>query len=364
VVELANPDGVSSVLPIEINRRGEVLGREPDLPPPRPGVRGVFWDRDHTDGTLIVSPSPSFGPYVVPRDLNDRGAVAGDVHPLPVPMCVPSHGAPVHRVGFTWQAGAWTFLDHQMAPCSFVSRVNDRGLVLGSQEAPTVDTVVAWRDGRVVAELDPLAGPSSVSADDLNDRDQALLTASPGSGAEVEITLLWQVGGGITDLGTLGGDRARGVDVNERGQVVGVSETATGEMHAFLWDGEMVDLGTLGGPTSYALAVNERAQVIGYSETAQGTTHAFVWEEGEMTDLGALPGPTDIAVALAINDRGQVVGTSNGRAFLWEDGEMTDLGALIPGAASSAVDVNNRGQVLGARSLPDGTTRVVVWNTR
>ena len=46
-----------------------------------------------------------------------------------------------------------------------------------------------------------------------------------------------------------------------------------------------VDLGTLGGTDGFAEAVNERGQVVGGSEG-----HAFLWEAGTMTDLGTLGG--------------------------------------------------------------------------
>ena len=37
------------------------------------------------------------------------------------------------------------------------------------------------------------------------------------------------------DLGTLGGDMSEALAINDRGQVVGDSYTAEGEMHATLW---------------------------------------------------------------------------------------------------------------------------------
>ena len=51
-----------------------------------------------------------------------------------------------------------------------------------------------------------------------------------------------------------------------------------------------IELGTLGGQSSLASAINEHRQIVGSSETAAGETHAFLWENGHMTDLGTLGG--------------------------------------------------------------------------
>src|SRR2546426_137688 len=76
-----------------------------------------------------------------------------------------------------------------------------------------------------------------------------------------------------------------------------------------LWqDGRMLELGTVGGRGSLGLAINNRGQIIGSAGTRAGEDHAFLWEGGKMTDLGTLGG--EWSVAYAINNRDQIVGTS------------------------------------------------------
>ncbi len=166
----------------------------------------------------------------------------------------------------------------------------------------------------------------------------------------------------ITDLGTLGGTSSVGCGLNSRGEVVGFSSIVTGQSHAFQWsNGEMTDLGTLPGDFfSEGRDINKHGQVVGDSTVKFFTPpfHAVLFENGEVKPLGTLGGPGSFAVA--INQRGQVVGASRTvsgqlHAFLWEDGVMTDLGALPGETASVARAINKRGQVVGnSAPLPLG----------
>ena len=174
------------------------------------------------------------------------------------------------------------------------------------------------------------------------------------------------------DLGTLGGSISSAVDVNESGQVVGSSTTASGETHAFSWTqaGGMVDLGTLGGPTSSATAVNDEGRVVGASTTSAGESHAFSWTQaGGMVDLGTLGGTTSWPTDL--NDAGDVVGDSlnasnDFHAFLWTPGRgMTDLGTL-GGLTSSANAINAQREVVGMSTDSASATYVqaFIWTKR
>jgi probable HAF family extracellular repeat protein len=193
--------------------------------------------------------------------------------------------------------------------------------------------------------------------------------------------VLWR-DGKITSLGTLpgGGYQSAAVSVNNRGKVVGVATNLVPDansllqfnqniwaipypyqLRAFIWDQKngMQDLGTLGsGTNAEALAINERGQVIGdsYTSSAPGacygvTSGAFIWDRKHgMVDLGNFGGTCTVPGGL--NNRGQVVGASlvtgdaNQRAFLWEHGSLRDLGGF-EGGITGAMAINERGEAVG-----------------
>jgi probable HAF family extracellular repeat protein len=145
---------------------------------------------------------------------------------------------------------------------------------------------------------------------------------------------------------------------------------------AFRWIADFQDLGTLGTPPftgavpppsahSSAAAVNDLGQVVGSTTTPTSSGHAFL--APPMIDLGTLGGPTSAAVG--VNDAGQVTGTSDTatgtqQAFLWQAGSMQGLGSLN-GGSSRAVAINASGQVLGNNDLGPGGApgpRAFVWS--
>ena len=151
--------------------------------------------------------------------------------------------------------------------------------------------------------------------------------------------------------------------INNKGRVVGISgicENAVGDMsatHAVLWEnGTITDLKSLGGSAwNTPAAINSRGQVVGFSENAESNIHAFFWtRDGGMQDLKTLDGDSD-SYAYAINERGQVVGQSLGgpygtRAFIWENGVMTDLNCLTPLGSPYllyANDIDDSGRITG-----------------
>jgi len=207
----------------------------------------------------------------------------------------------------------------------------------------------------------------------------------------------------IIDLGTFGGTSSRAYAINASGQVAGVAETSDGNFRAFRYEGgTLKNLGTYDINRSRGLGINDNGVVVGddgydsfnpkgkawknngvgmsgistgytehlnsiaYDVNNHGVVvggnifpwsnggHAFYYDSGTyLTDLGTLhpDGKTGSSSARAINDDGQIIGSSNSgygqpsRAFLYENGVMSDLGSL--GYSASASDINELGVAVG-----------------
>ena len=139
------------------------------------------------------------------------------------------------------------------------------------------------------------------------------------------------------DLGTLGGNTSVAAALNAAGQVAGGSTTASGEEHAFFWDGTtMRDLGTLGGNASFAIDLNKVGQVAGYSTTASGDRHATRWT---VTLRPATPTEEIQIIRTAVNNL--VTGGNLGQ------GQAMGLLAKLDAATSQL----NSGKVQAARNI-------------
>jgi probable HAF family extracellular repeat protein len=109
-----------------------------------------------------------------------------------------------------------------------------------------------------------------------------------------------------------------------------------------------------GWPIIQAVAINDRGQVVGTSSREFGDDnqfiecHAVLWQGGRATDVSARVGD-NASCQIAINERGQVLTDEGffGHAWLVEREKLTDLGALPGQKYSEAIAINNRAQVIG-----------------
>jgi len=135
---------------------------------------------------------------------------------------------------------------------------------------------------------------------------------------------------------------------------------------AFFYDGNAVrNIGSLGGRIVYANAVNDAGQVVGTSLNEHGIENAFVWSAGGgMLDIRAEPGGGR-AYGMAINRRGVVTGAFGdpARPFRWHIASGVEALGVTPGIPAPATGglLNDAGLIAGVSTIDDEVTRVFVW---
>lgn len=262
---------------------------------------------------------------------------------------------------FLWRNGIMTDLGTLAggSGTSAARAVNRHGEVVGSSTTPDgQDRAFLWREG-VMIDLGTIDGSGNSSAYGINRRSQVV--GSSASATSDQHAFLWE-NGVMTNLGTLGGPWSQANDINNPGQVVGVSRVDFEDdnvHHAFLWqNGVMTDLGTLGGRTSVAQGINNAGDIVGYSEAADGTTHAVMWKDGQIIDLGLYRGSN--TVAYAINSDGVRVGFAQGPLF-WRRDTARRLATIGGGPGGDAVDINDAGQIVGSSNTVAGDRHATLW---
>jgi len=348
-------------------------------------------------GTLGGNSSSAF-------DMNDRGWVAGSANLVA--------GGPQHA--FLWY-GAGPLKDlGTLGPPDFpacptcnsgVDGPNLFGEAAGSSETSTYFGAtgedfcefgthhqclpVIWKSGVLEALPTLVGGSSNGSGFGLNNLGQVVGFAENGiigdstDPADCSIggtpfqksqfeAVLWEPNGQLRKLRPLKGDTVGfAFGNNDTGQVVGATGTCSttaippnpNGLHAVLWepDGSPIDLGSLGGTSSnVASSINERGEVVGTSQSSKDNNiHAFLWTESTgMQDYGTFPGAiaTVPACCQTINNNGEIVGFSidplgNARALVWQDKTPMDLNNFIPQNSplylQQSLTVNDAGEIAG-----------------
>jgi len=193
-----------------------------------------------------------------------------------------------------------------------VEAINNSGQIAGTAVTPSgaFDAVIVGPD-KTVTDLGSLAHGSQGNA-----ISPAGLVAGSSQDAQYQThAILYTPGVGLTDLGALGGSFARGLGVNDSGQVVGYVRVDGGATHAFFASPSvpMTDLGTLGGLRSAANAINSLGQTVGEADTPDGVMHAFLSTNGgALVDLNTLIAPGSdwvLSDTTGISDTGYIVGS-------------------------------------------------------
>jgi probable HAF family extracellular repeat protein len=245
---------------------------------------------------------------------------------------------------------------------SSISDINNSGTVVGvSRTAEQVPHATVYLSGAII-DLGEIRGfPSAAAA--INDYG---VIVGEMRGDDSTIGFIMNGPEHVMTLGSLGGRVTMPTDINNQGQVVGISLSGkpwtTGPTDApaqegFLWqNGVMVGIGSLGGNTSNAFSINDLGQIVGETALSDGEFHAFIYDpNGGMRDLGTSGMQS---AAHSINNAGVVVGYAVDELGKWraalfdESSEVQFLDQLIPSDSGwerliRATDVNTQGQIAG-----------------
>jgi len=298
IIDLGVVPGGSDSLGVTVNNAGQAVGISSNGVPDPFSIFGVqvrtfLWEEGELrDIGTLGGPDATSGPGCN----NQRpGVIVGWSYTSFTPN--ETTGIPTQDP-FLWENGKMRDLGNLGGTVSFGQCANNRGEVIGTSS-------LAEHPGACMG--DPVG---------------------PGCHA-----FLWAYGS-MKDLGTLGGDSSVAIWINDSGDIAGSADLATaGIHHAVRWkDGQILDLGTVEGDAcSRGIAINSRGQIVGLSSDCRNALHAFLWEEGgPMIDLNTvIPSGSGLQLtnAININDRGEILAKSIPAGVTPIDDE--DLGHMV-----------------------------------
>lgn len=272
------------------------------------------------------TPTPVSGKYDAAVALNNAGLVAVNNRDTNVPF----------RIGYISTFPMLTSVGTLGGSDSFIRAINDNNQAVG--ESTTADGAThafLFAGGRL---HDLTAEYGITSATSLNNRGDVAGRSSDGR------AMVLRNG----KVNAFGPPDSGGASINSAGDVVGDYFANGAPYRAFLYrQGEFTHLGTPGGGYSTAAAINDDGAVVGTSAMRDGRAHAFLYENGNMTDL--TPAAANSS-AVDINNLGQVIGTADGQPFLYTDGKLVNPNTLLDPNAywrmTSPIAINDEGQIL------------------
>jgi probable HAF family extracellular repeat protein len=237
--------------------------------------------------------------------------------------------------GVTTEMGPFElFVQHPPSDRMF----NTHGQVVGTTKVSGYEHPILWQNGKTI-ELGGLSQFGEAAA--INERGQVVGVS--GTIAGPSHAFLWE-NGVMRDLGTLDGDdQSAAWTISDDGRVTGTSGPH-GSARMFVWQNGTIS--DLTGIDYVGTMFNKRGDMVGWRQPWTSGHQSLLWRQGVIV-------PTGLRFALAdFNDRDQILpqyvqqkdGTWE-RPYLWDNGRLLDFGA---GASARAVALNDRGQIVGS----------------
>jgi probable HAF family extracellular repeat protein len=240
--------------------------------------------------------------------------------------------------------------------------INDAGDVVGCSLAvingtPTQRAYI-YSNG-LMMDIGSLVNGGFSCAEDINNTSQ--ITGRSATATGEQRGFIYQ-NGTMTSLGNAG-TSSTGKSINNAGLVAGSAEMFNGSFEgAFRYDPRLTppqfDIGTLGGGiVTQPRSINAAGDIVGFAVNGNFRGTSFLYQNGVLSDLGLVLGfPSQ---AMAINDLGHVVGSTQSSGFLYANGAVTTLPSLR-GNGSSPTNLNNVDQIVGSSWTESGNHAVVI----
>lgn len=231
-----------------------------------------------------------------------------------------------------------------------ISAINNRNQIVGGATVPAdVSQAFIWDWQGGIRLLGVLPGAAASVAYDINDRGE-VVGISGGNGLSLE-SFIWDRRRGMRRVPTFGGDSSEATHINDRGQIIGIAYTTLPNEGPHVYfresNGDVVDLG-FGTP----FGINEFG-VVGFSRQSQISleTEIFFWSSRDgLQSLGGVP-EHSLVLPSALNNRREIVGAlheQGSRAIRWtprEGMQILDVRGDVP--FSNAASINRWGTIVG-----------------
>lgn len=250
-------------------------------------------------------------------------------------------------------------LSHQITS---VAGINAKGQVAFTEF--TNVSRARFYDGRIVRDLGTFGGPSAF-AFALNDFGQVAGSATIDPNGLINNAFRWSAATGLLNIRPSTEAASSAQTINSKGELAGYATFGPpGALvtHAFFWSPQtgVLDIGSI-GEFSVALAMNDARTVVGYSGSfgLPDQLFAFRWTRATgIRDLGVPPGPN--TSAQDINAAGHIVGGSP--AFLWTPERGPIYIGPNTGERSTATKINDKDVVIGFIAKSPTTAHGFIWS--
>lgn len=300
-----------------------------------------------------LSPNSSFA---IANAINSHGLIAGYQS-----VQVPLPGIPGSTIS-TFTATLWdgaTGSGAYLATPAFdlgsvANDLNNSGQIVGfTTDLSGKTTAMRWENGLTtpLPSLDSFYGnPESIN-------DSGEIVGIIGSDDGSRFLAYWDSNLNPTLQGRSGGDYA----INDAGQIAGSFEFSPGNFQAGISsNGNLIAIGTVGTSSDIPLDINNQGMVVGHGVTTSNNMRAFLYDGDALNILRMIPGVGGQTFANAINELGQVVGSSVAaggefqHATLWNGYQVFDLNDFLDESSKNAgwvlteaLDINDQGWIVG-----------------